>query len=345
MKSKLRILIIRPDRIGDVVLSTPMPREIKKKYPDSFIALLLRSYTKELYLNNPYVDEIIIFDEDPANDLSSMKKNWKLIRSYKFTHSFMLLPKEKINWLLFFAGIRNRFGVGHKFYQFITNAKSTYRRKYIPLRHEADYCMDMARKIGVEPESISTEIFLTEAEKQKRDEIKNRICPNGEKLIGINTTSGMSAPNMPVSEYRKLTEKLNEVPGIKVVVTDLLPPKEMEGLEDVEYPNIGNNLRESIINFAALDLLISASTGPMHIAAALKVETLSLFCPLPACSPKLWGPMGNQAEIILPGENYCSIKCPGDPKKCRFEGEVGIDHETVFNRTMLLIEKQNTGEI
>jgi ADP-heptose:LPS heptosyltransferase len=60
----LRILICRPDRIGDVVLSTPIPREIKKKYPGSFVALLLRDYTKDIYINNPYVDEIIIYDEE-----------------------------------------------------------------------------------------------------------------------------------------------------------------------------------------------------------------------------------------------------------------------------------------
>ncbi|MDZ7765467.1 MAG: hypothetical protein U5K00_13745 [Melioribacteraceae bacterium] len=58
-----RILISRPDRIGDVVLSTPIPREIKKTYPGSFVAMLVRSYTKEIFLNNPHVDEIILADE------------------------------------------------------------------------------------------------------------------------------------------------------------------------------------------------------------------------------------------------------------------------------------------
>lgn len=62
MKQK-RILIVRQDRIGDAVLSTPIPREIKKKWPDSFIAVLVRDYTKDIFLNNPYVDKKIIFDD------------------------------------------------------------------------------------------------------------------------------------------------------------------------------------------------------------------------------------------------------------------------------------------
>lgn len=62
MKQK-RILISRPDRIGDVILSTPIPRAIKKQFPGSFVALLLKEYTRDIYLNNPYVDEIITVDD------------------------------------------------------------------------------------------------------------------------------------------------------------------------------------------------------------------------------------------------------------------------------------------
>ena len=87
-----------------------------------------------------------------------------------------------------------------------------------------------------------------------------------------------------------------------------------------------------------MDLLISASTGPMHIAAGLKVPTISLFCPLPACAPELWGPKGNNSNIILPGEEFCRNVCPGDPKICRFEGEGGIDAEVVLNKVLKFLE-------
>ncbi|MDZ7626421.1 MAG: hypothetical protein U5J96_18495 [Ignavibacteriaceae bacterium] len=59
---QLKILVSRIDRIGDVVLSTPIPREIKKAYPDSFVSVLVKKYTRDIYLNNPYVDEIILYD-------------------------------------------------------------------------------------------------------------------------------------------------------------------------------------------------------------------------------------------------------------------------------------------
>lgn len=330
MKQK-RILIVRPDRIGDVVLSTPIPREIKKNFPNAFVAVYLRNYTKDIYLNNPYVDEIITNDFKDKT-FSTFLKSAKELRKYKFTHALMLLPTEYMNYLLFFAGIPVRVGVGHKLYQFLTFTKYVNRKKYIPLRHEADYCMDSARKIGVNAEDLSSEIYLTDSEKEKVKNIREELLNGKKYLIGIHSTSGNSAPNWTTKEYSKLINTLVKEKEFGIVVTDNNITNELMNIENVAYPNVNKNLRESILNIATLDYLVSASTGPMHIAAALKVKTISMFCPLTACSPNLWGPMGNEFEIILPSGNYCQTKCPGDPKKCTFEGDGGISVEKVLEK-------------
>ncbi|MDF1612101.1 glycosyltransferase family 9 protein [Stygiobacter electus] len=327
----MRILIVRQDRIGDVVLSTPLPREIKKVYPNSFVAVMVRNYTKDIYLHNPYVDEIIIYDETKKG-LKNFLEDVKKIKKYKFTHALMLLPNEKINYLLFFAGIPFRIGVGHKLYQFITFTKFVDRKKYNPLRHEADYSLDLIRKIGIEPTSTDPEIFLSDNEKIKAKEIKRTLVNNDQKLIGINTSSGNSAPNLPLEEYKRLILKLSNEKRIKVVITDINPDDSIKNLPNVIYPM--TSLRNDILIFSILDLLISSSTGPMHICSALKVKTLSLFCPLTACSPKLWGPLGNESRILLPKEDYCRTKCPVDPKKCNYKGDSGINAETVYEQAI-----------
>ncbi|MCL6494755.1 MAG: glycosyltransferase family 9 protein [Ignavibacterium sp.] len=334
---KTRFLIARIDRIGDVVLSTPLPREIKRVYPESFVAVLVREYTKDIYLNNPFVDEIIVYEENDKS-LESFIKQVQLIRSYKFNYAFMLLPAERLNYILFLAGIPFRVGVGHKVFQMLTFTKFVDRKKYIPLHHEADYALDMIRKIGIEPISLEPEIHLSETEKQKAIEFRNQLIDKDQKLIGINTTSGNSAPNLPVDEYRKLLIRFLQDDNLKVIVTDKNPPEEILNISGVQFPFIDNSLRDAIIKFSALDLLISNSTGPMHICAALKVPTLSLFCPLTACSPKLWGPLGNESKIVLPKEEYCKTKCPGDPKLCRYEGDSGINSVSVYEMTINFLQ-------
>ena len=332
--NQLRILIVRPDRIGDVVLSTPIPREIKKFYPDSYIGVLLREYTKDIYVNNPNVDQIIIDLE--KKDINSIIQLIKEIRSLKFTQAFMLLPTERMNWILFFSGMKHRIGVGHKFYQFVTNTKSVYRRKYIPLRHEADYCMDMARKIGVISDNLDTEIYLNNEEKAFVSLLKEKFSKGQKFLIGIHTTSGNSVPNWKVQTYLDLIIKLKSLNNVQIVITDLQIPEEIINITEVEYPE-QKTLRDLIHIISSLDLLIASSTGPTHIAAALKIPTITMFCPLPACSPELWSPKGNKAVNILPSKNYCGVICSGNPKQCCFEGEGGISVERVFGEVKGII--------
>lgn len=336
MKQK-RILIVRPDRIGDVVLSTPLPREIKKQFPNSFIAVLVRKYTEAIYQHNPYVDKILLVDDLSADSKNYFRSKVKEIHSYKFTHALMLLPNEKINYILFFAGIRKRIGVGTKLYQVITGVKGVSRNKYIPLRHEADYSMDLARAIGVKSDNLDTEIYLSQQEQEKAKGIRAKLLNGKKYLIGIHSTSGNSAPNWEPEVYCNLIKDLQKWEDVKVVVTDFNVPNDIKVNCIVDSINEGNNLRDTIINLSTLDLLVSASTGPMHIAAALKVKTVSLFCPLTACSPKLWGPMGNESKVILPAENYCENFCPGDPKKCDYNGERGISVQQVINNINSLL--------
>lgn len=327
MKQK-RILISRPDRIGDVVLSTPIPRAIKKQFPGSFVALLLKEYTKDIYLNNPYVDEIITIDDLLDKKVSFFDKA-KSIRKHQFTHSLALLPNQTINYLLFCAGIPTRIGEGTRLYQVITFTKTVSRKKYVPLRHEADYCMDLARKIGVVSDDLSTEIFLSSGEDSEVSAMREQYLGNKKYLIGVHSTSGNSAPNLPVEKYKELIHTLQKNNNYRIAVTDNDIPEELKNIDGVIYPNPGLPLRESIKRFAALDCLVSASTGPMHLCAALKVKTVSMFCSLTACSPLLWGPQGNKNHIILPSEDYCHTVCPDDPKNCSFSGAGGIEIEQI----------------
>lgn len=334
MNDKIRILIARTDRIGDVVLSTAIPREIKKNSPGAYIAVIVREYTRDIFTANPYVDEVIVYDEG-----KSFVKTVFDIRKKNFSHAVTLLPNKRLNWILFYSGIKTRIVTGIKFFQFITNSKSVHRRKYNPLRSEADYCLDTIRKLGMKVESIDSEIYLSDSEKNIAEAFKRQYSAEGKKLVGVHSSSGNSAPNMKPEEYLKLIELLLTQNDIRIFVTDNKPPEELLNIKGVIYPNIDKPLRESIINISALDAFISASTGPMHIAGALKVDTLSLFCPMTACSPILWGPVGNRVKYLIPEKEYCLSKCPGNPKKCRYEGEGGIDSQKVFNELISFLRR------
>lgn len=290
----------------------------------------------DIFLHNPFVDRIVYF-EPKDSKLKTIYSLWKQIRELKVTHALMLIPHETINYALFAAGVPYRSGVGTKFYQTITGTKSVYRRGYEQARSEHDYAFDQLRKLGVNPLPINPEIFLSDEELASKNLLREQLLRGKKYLIGLHTTHGKSAPNIRPDEYRKLFELLSADSRISLICTDKDIPTEVKNIPGVLYPLEVPGLREAIVHFSALDWLISASTGPMHVASAVGVKTLSLFCPLPACMPELWGPGGENAHYILPEEGYCSKVCGGKPSTCDFSGPGGINAEGIAEKLFSLL--------
>ena len=119
------------------------------------------------------------------------------------------------------------------------------------------------------------------------------------------------------------------IPGL----TDHEVPEPLRDLPGVLYPNV-EGLRRTLVHLGALDVLVSANTGPMHMAAALQVTTLSLFCPLASSGPELWGPLGNTADVLLPEAAYCRDRCPGDPHICTYQDSTEVSPSRVAARLL-----------
>jgi len=335
-----RILVVRTDRIGDVVLATPLIRALRQTYPSASIAVMVRPYTSAVLEQNPSIDEIIL--DDPDNEHRGKEGFWKQVgelRKRQFDTALLLLPTERAAWMLFWAGIHTRIGVGHKLYELLTLMRTVSRHRYIPLRHEADYCLDLGRAIGVRTNDLTTEIFISGEERtQAANYLKTLGVDFNKPIIGINPGSGHSSPNWPVETYAAFTVELLRrydatavISGTEHEIVDVF--RSLNSRTIVPLPQLP--LRQFIGVISQYHCLFSASTGPMHIAAALKIPTLSLFCPLPACSPQLWGPQGNTARIVVAPDSACQRSCEKDPHICTLQDidpSVVLDHFETLNR-------------
>jgi heptosyltransferase-2 len=328
MSNHSRILVVRTDRVGDVILATPLIRALRMTFPLAHLAALVRPYTRDVLLHNPHLNEILV--DDPGGAHAGRGGFWHQVRSLRakrFDTALLLLPTERMAWMLFLAGIRTRIGVGTKLYEVLTCMRTVSRNKYIPLRHEADYCMDLGRAIGVSTDDLRTEVFLTDSERRTAGaRLRQAGAATGGPLIGIHPGSGKSAPNWRVERYAQLARTLlDRHPDATVVLTgseaerSFSPALSAAGSRRIVDLVGLLTLRDLMGVISRYSLLVSASTGPMHVAAALRIPTVSLFCPLTACSPRLWGPLGNRSEVVLPPEGYCQHRCPGDPHICQFE--------------------------
>lgn len=324
-----RILIARTDRIGDVVMITPMIREIKKTYPRSFVGALVTSYTSDILLNNPHLNTIIVDDFTEG----SFKKVVNELKKHKFTDGLLSWPMKRAAYQMFLGRVKNRIGVGRKLYEVITFMKSVSRNDYIPLRHEADYCMDLARAIGVETNNLTPEIFLTEPEKNEAEDFMlSKGIPDNKKRIIVHTGYGHSSPNWNEDKYFELiTEILNSDPEANIILTapemSVDFQNKISALNSTRIFNLSNDflrLRDLIKTISVCNVLVSSSTGPMHLSTGLKVPTVSIFCYNAMCRIDRWGALGDKAHNIEVDAGYCESHCKQDISICEINQAITV---------------------
>ena len=314
---------------------TPMIREIRRTYPDAFIATLTNPNSADILINNPNVNEIITDDLEKE----SFNKVTAMLRSFKFTDGLLVMPTERAAYQMFLAGVKNRIGVGRKLYEVITFMKNVSRNKYIPLRHEADYCMDLARAIGVSSDNLTPEIFVTKEEKERgRNLLRASGSNSDKKKIIVHTGSGGSSRNWSEAKYLELIEailSLNQSAEIVLTAREMTDglvhkAKVMGGDFIIDARDSVQRLRDLIQIIANADRFIAASTGPLHIASALGIKTIGLYCHRPMNCSRHWGALGENAINLEVSKNYCDTACSDDKEVCSFENGIGIDNVTNF---------------
>ena len=337
-----RILVIRTDRVGDVTFITPSLRELRRTFPDAFIATLTQPHTGNIILNNPNVDLILTDDLKKENFWKSVKE----LRKHKFTHALLMLPTERAAYQLFFAGIPYRIGIGHKLYEVITFMRSVSRQDYNPLRHEADYCLDLARKIGVQSDNLALEIFLSNAEKQDAHQwiIEKNISSEDLKIF-VHTGSLGSAPNWSEQKYFALIQKLvTLLSGSRYKI--ILTAREMSGdflsnvnkLNNHNILNIANDisdLRTMIKVISKADLFISPSTGPLHLADALGIKCIGIHCHRKVSSAKHQGILNDVSINLEVSDENCRKYCSADQNTCGIEKGLSEDDVITAVKTLL----------
>lgn len=310
------LLIVRTDRIGDVVLSIPMAQAVKKHFPKCRITFLVRNYTKELLEKNSYLDEVIILKEN-GNKIPILS-NAKEIKKKNFDSCIIVNPTFSSALMLFLAGIKNRIGTGYRAYSFLFNHKIYEHRKYAE-KHELEFNLSLLKVFGIHekpsPGKINFDLYVEES---SINSIKNILFKEGisfdKPIIIFHPGSGGSAVDYPMEKFRDLLKLTLEKINADIIITG--SKKEYELCQFVKGESRAINfagklnLKELISLISLSYIFISNSTGPIHIAAALNKYTIGFYPNTLPCSPKRWGPYSSKAKVFTPN---------GDCEKCKME--------------------------
>jgi ADP-heptose:LPS heptosyltransferase len=328
LKSLKSLLIIRPDRIGDLTLSLAVPESIKAVCPNLRIEYLVSNYAGQVLKYSDYVDDWIYYT-DENNKPKSTHELISLLNSKRYSGAVFLKPNWRSSFSAYLARIPIRIGTSRRAYSFLFNEKVNISRRGSNM-HEIDLNLQLLKPLGLDiPERTLSPVL----------NIEGRAWPNKQsfelplKYAMVHLGSKGSAANWPMTNYLRLINELGN--DISVIITGQMTKLESLPVRAINLIN-RTDIDDLIHIIAGTSLFISGGTGPLHLASALRRPLIGLFPYRPHIGPNRWGPRtANSITITAPEQtgHRCRIKEDGS---C--DCTEAIDFDSVYGKARSLIK-------
>jgi ADP-heptose:LPS heptosyltransferase len=289
LKNVKKILVVKFCCFGDAVFLTPVIDSLKKNFPKTKLSFLHGPWIRPLIKYIDGIEDNIEFDlmQDRNIFVKSIRaiKLILLLRKKKYDLVFLGHRNSVFGVILYLSGIKYRFGFKNT--KFIN-----YSSSFDENMHEVNRYLKVLEDNGIKTYSDKTKLVpgkksevINEFKKYEIDDVIIGIFPFG----GINPGTDMEIKRWNIENYIMLIKKISETyTGFKIIV--------FEGThksEKMPSHNFSSNVSVENINLDLISIckiFVSGDTGPMHIASAFGVNTVSLFGP---SDPRLVAPIAN----------------------------------------------------
>lgn len=303
-----RILVVNVNWLGDVIFSTAVFKALRANYPQAHIACLALPQVKEILQCVAPIDEIIIYDEK-GKDRSLLGK-LRLVRQVhrkKFDVVFLLHGSWTRAFLMFLAGIPIRVGTAGK------KKENILTHIVLPLAedaHKADRYLNIIESTGLAVLDRSSELSVLS---NARVEIERILADVGiadqHPFIVVHTSGNWDLKRWPQKYWAQLIAVLTRDFKMKVVISE--GPKEVQwaaeiarlsGVDPIVLAG-RTNVHQLVALLEKAVLVISADSGPLHIASCVSRNIIGLYGPT---MPLTTGPRGRARAMILHKDVGCN---------------------------------------
>ncbi len=305
-----RILVIRTDRIGDVILSTPVLTALKRAYPRARVDMMVRCYTREVVEDHPHVDEVVI---DPQENGSKFIQLVLYLHRQHYDAVLVLHPTFRLALMCWLARIPLRVGTLYRAYSFLFNRRVRQHRRGSG-RHEADLNLELAGTVGGHCEDLELRLQVPE-DIQARVRQKLHESDIAGRFVVVHPGSGGSARDWPWTAFADLCDRIQSRMDVTVVLTGSNSERAL--IDRIagrcHHRPVRLDGQLSIKELSAVlkraSVVVANSTGPLHLAVAVNTPVVGLYCTLPACHPDRWGPWHYPDSVLVPE----TVSCEADP--------------------------------
>ncbi len=319
---KKRFLLVRTDRVGDTILTLPAVTALRENYPKAFISFLAQDYTVPLIEQYEGIDLLLTYE--PEGIHSGWQGLFRLsnqLENLNFDVVLLFYPRPKLALALRLAKIPLRIGTGFRWYSFLMN-KLIFEHRKDCQKHESEYNLSLldsllhnqTRKPEYKFKKWTPETWWKEFSKEL----------NFNDFAIVHPGSGDSAPNLNASQYILIIQLLLKNTNWTVLLTGISEEEKLVSELAADFPkervkNVTGrfSLAELFSVIRNSSLLISSSTGPLHLANAAGTPLLGFFCPAKPHTSVRWGPYNQQKWVVTPKidePDTCQLK------KCHYGG-------------------------
>lgn len=280
------VLILKYDRIGDMVVTTPIFREIKKAKPSMRVHVLSSNKNHEIIAHNPYVDKTYIKPD------KNIFKSIIMLLKIRMQHFDICIDLEHsieyktifilkiINPKTIISTYKNgRYGVKGselEIYDHFTDKDSFYNQ------HFRSIYLQTIEFIGISPLSNKLNIYYTNKQKKRAIDFLNKL--GGMKKIGVNLQGSWPGKTIHQEDLQKICTELHKIHNniiIILITYPLVTDKIQQIIKNIGLPYvIPSYSTYSILDAAALidklDLIITPDTSITHIASAVDTPIVTI---------------------------------------------------------------------
>ncbi|UCB52503.1 MAG: glycosyltransferase family 9 protein [Candidatus Zixiibacteriota bacterium] len=278
-----KILIIQLRRIGDVLLSTPVIRALKTRFPKSCIAFLVERESADILTLNPYLDEVIVLERERyRNPFYSLRKIWQ-IRRRGFDLVIDFLGNPRTAYITFLSGAGRRMGYDVHWRRFYYNLliKDDGRPKY-----SATHKLEALKSLGIDASDLRPDFLISEeARLFSQSLFQEAGVDPGKLIISLSPTSRRHFRRWHLERFARLADWL--ISRFQATVVLVWGPGERGVVEKVgglmEQKPLISPETEDLFRLGAIlqkcDLHIGNDNGTKHVAVAMGKPTLTIYGP------------------------------------------------------------------
>ncbi|MBT5871810.1 MAG: glycosyltransferase family 9 protein, partial [Candidatus Latescibacteria bacterium] len=285
-------------------MATPVVESLRRHFPDGHIAFLTERASRDVLVDNPFLDELIVLDQGawkrlgPFGSLHAQWAFYRNLRSRKFDAVIDLFGNPRSAILSVVSGAEMRIGFDFRGRRYCYTKLIRPRGGEV---HEVLFNLDALAAMDVPIKTTNPLLPVSEVLRQASSRwLAQNDIEDGDKIVGINPGGGWEIKRWKPERFAAVADRLKRDFGAHILL--FWGPGERETVEALaasmtEDPLIlpETTLSQMAAYLEHCTIVLSNDSGPMHMAAALGVPTVGIFGPT---NPDLQGPYGSENAVV-----------------------------------------------